>query len=154
MMARPDEIGHTAPVEVRELRAADRAAAIDLWERAQLTRPWNPPADDFDRALAGQTSAVLGAVEDDVLVATVMIGHDGHRGWAYYLAVDPDRQREGLGRRMMTAAEDWLRGQGAVKMQVMVRHSNDATIAFYERLGYADGDVVVLARWLDQPSAG
>ena len=78
-------------MDVRELTAADRPSATALWSEVGLTRPWNDPGADFDRAVAGPTSCVLGAF-DDGLAATSMVGHDGHRGWVYYLAVDPARR--------------------------------------------------------------
>ena len=54
----------------------------------------------------------------------------------------------------MSAAEDWLRDNGAVKVQVMVRHSNQQVVSYYEGRGYEDSDVSVLARWLnDAPRA-
>jgi ribosomal protein S18 acetylase RimI-like enzyme len=66
----------------------------------------------------------------------------------YYLAVDPQRQGRGLGALLMAAAEEWLRDNGAVKIQVMVRHTNERVVSFYESRGYEDVDVSVLARWL------
>ena len=135
-------------MEARELTVADRSAAVDLWEACGLTRPWNDPVADFDRALAGPTSAVLGSFDGDDLVATAMVGEDGHRGWMYYLAVDPTLRRGGLGRRMVEEAETWLRGRGVVKVNLMVRHDNAAAVAFYERLAYEDQQTTVLARWL------
>jgi ribosomal protein S18 acetylase RimI-like enzyme len=141
----------TLPVDIRELRATDREAAIELWEQAGLTRPWNDPARDFDRALGGPTSTVLGAVHGGAAVATVMVGHDGHRGWVYYLAVAHERRHGGLGRRMMREAERWLRERGAVKLQLMVRDDNPAALGFYQRLGYEDAETTVLARWLVDP---
>jgi ribosomal protein S18 acetylase RimI-like enzyme len=136
-------------MEVRPLGDPDRDAAVSLWVQAGLTRPWNDPASDFDRALAGPTSAVLGCVEADSVVATVMVGHDGHRGWVYYLAVDATHRGAGLGRRMMEEAEGWLRAQGVPKLNLMVRHDNRDAHAFYQRLGYTVSEVTVLARWLD-----
>ena len=134
---------------VVELGDPERTGAIALWEACGLTRPWNPPDTDFDRAVGGQTSAVLGVVEPDgTVVATAMVGHDGHRGWVYYLAVAPDRRRSGLGRVLMTAAEQWLGEAGVPKVQLMVRTGNEAVQAFYARLGYAEQDTVVLGRWL------
>jgi ribosomal protein S18 acetylase RimI-like enzyme len=135
-------------MDIRELTAADRHAATGLWEQAGLTRPWNEPASDFDRALSGPTSAVLGALDADGLAATVMVGHDGHRGWVYYLAVKPGNRRRGLGRRMMQEAEFWLRERGAVKLNLMVRDGNSEALGFYQQLGYEDAEVTVLARWL------
>jgi ribosomal protein S18 acetylase RimI-like enzyme len=87
----------------------------------------------------------------DGVVGTVMAGLDGHRGWVYYLAVDPVRRGLGHGRRLMVAAEAWLLGEGARKVQLMVREGNDVT-GFYEALGYADQSTRVLGRWLEEPA--
>ena len=138
-------------MDVRELSAADREAATALWTETGLVRPWNDPDGDFDRALDGSTSCVLGASDQDGLAATVMVGHDGHRGWLYYLAVSPRRRGAGLGRRMVAEAERWLRDRGAVKVNLMVRHGNAEALDFYRHLGYAGADVTVLARWLREP---
>lgn len=125
------------------------APAAQLWERCGLTRPWNDPAADLARALDGPSSTVLAAVDENTLVGTVMVGHDGHRGWVYYLAVDPARRRDGLGRALMTAAEEWISSAGIPKVHLMVRSENAEVVAFYEALGYADQQVIVLGRFLD-----
>jgi ribosomal protein S18 acetylase RimI-like enzyme len=138
-------------MELRELTTADSESATSLWTESDLTRPWNDPAADFDRAIAGPTSSVLGAFDGDVLSGTVMVGHDGHRGWVYYLAVSPRRRRAGVGRHLMEEAEQWLRQRGVVKLNVMVRHTNQTALGFYEQLGYSDAEVTVLARWLIDP---
>lgn len=134
---------------ITALGPEDLEAAVALWERAGLTRPWNPCADDFRRALHGCSSTILSLLEDGRLVGTAMVGHDGHRGWVYYLAVDPPSQRSGAGRQLMQAAERWLRDAGVPKVQLMVRRDNDAAATFYERLEYERADVEVFARWLD-----
>jgi ribosomal protein S18 acetylase RimI-like enzyme len=126
----------------------DADAVIALWEACGLTRPWNDPASDFRRAVEGSTSAVLLDRDGDSLLGSVMVGHDGHRGWVYYLAVAQDRRREGLGRRLMEAAEAWLRARGAPKLQLMVRGSNEAALGFYEALGLERQDVVTLGKFL------
>ena len=79
-----------------------------------------------------------------------MVGHDGHRGWVYYLAVQNTEQRKGLGRQPMQACEEWVRERGVPKVLLMVRPANHSVISFYESLGYEDGEVVVLGRFLDQ----
>ena len=134
---------------VRELAATDRVDAVALWEVTGLTRPWNDPDADFDRAVAGSTSAVLGAFVDDVLRATAMVGSDGHRGWVYYGATDPTQQRRGLGRVMMAAAEAWLTERGMPKVQLMVRTENLAATGFYEALGYEVQATQVFGRWVN-----
>lgn len=130
------------------MSSVDRVAVTSLWEEVGLTRPWNDPEADFERAVQGSTSVVLGLRVDSEIIGTVMVGFDGHRGWVYYLAVTAPRQREGLGRLLMTAAEDWLRTKGAAKIQLMVRRENDAAVSFYERVSYKEEPVVVLSRWL------
>lgn len=135
-------------MEIRELVAADRDHATALWEVAGLTRPSNDPTTDFDRALAGPTSTVLGGFAGDTLVATIMVGHDGHRGWVYYLAVSATAQRQGFGRQMMRAAEERLRESGVAKCNLIVRRDNDDALGFYQQLDYEDAAVTVLGRWL------
>jgi len=126
---------------IRPLTALDRDAAVALWHATGLTRPWNDPHADFDRA-----QAVLGAFDGAELIGTAMVGHDGHRGWVYYLGVDPKQRGKQLGRALMAACEDWVRERGIPKIEVMVRGDNAATRGFYEALGYTLEDVVVYSR--------
>lgn len=134
---------------VVELTPEDGPAAVALWTEAGLTRPWNDAAADFQRAVGGPASAVLGACIDGDLIGTAMVGHDGHRGWVYYLAVADAARGGGTGRRLMAAAEAWLVARGVPKIQFMVRTDNAPVIAFYDHLGYEHQDVVVLGRRLD-----
>lgn len=133
---------------IGEARADDAGAVIALWEACGLTRPWNPPQRDFDQALASPSSTIFVGRDVDAIIGSVMVGFDGHRGWVYYLAVSPDRQGEGLGRALMTAAEDWLRAQDAPKIQLMVRGDNEAARGFYEAIGYELQDVVTIGKRL------
>jgi len=128
---------------------ADRDAVVALWTRCGLTRPWNDPNDDLAKALATAGATVLVGRRDGVPIASVMVGFDGHRGWIYYLAVEPALQRQGLGRAMMDAAEGWLRERGAPKLQLMVREDNVRALDFYARLGFERQAVVTLGKRLD-----
>ena len=127
----------------------DCDAVVALWQTCGLTRPWNDASADFDRAVGGVSSDIILLEEAGRLAATVMVGDDGHRGWVYYLAVAPDSQKQGLGRRMMVAAEHWLRERNAPKIQLMVRDDNEAAIGFYKALGYDVQPVVTIGRRLD-----
>ncbi|MBG6190211.1 ribosomal protein S18 acetylase RimI-like enzyme [Arthrobacter sp. CAN_A212] len=143
----------TAPAErtdwnVGPLTPDRYGEAAALWEVTGLTRPWNDPLEDIRRSLVGPASTVLACVVQDRLAATAMVGHDGHRGWVYYVAVEPGRRTSGLGRTMMAASERWLAERGAVKVHLMVRESNEQVIRFYEHLGYERSQVSVLAKWL------
>jgi ribosomal protein S18 acetylase RimI-like enzyme len=136
---------------IRDYTPADFESVRALWQRCGLVRPWNDPADDIALCLSSGHGAVLVGETDNTLIATVMVGHDGHRGWVYYLAVDPDQGRRGLGRRMMQAAEEWLIARGLPKLHLMVRAENDRVAAFYRRLGYLDTGTRVFDRWLKAP---
>lgn len=78
-----------------------------------------------------------------------MVGHDGHRGAIYYLGVDPDARRLGIGRRLVEAAEAWVRARGVPKINLLVRKENAGVLAFYEALGWRDTDTVCLYRTVD-----
>jgi ribosomal protein S18 acetylase RimI-like enzyme len=128
---------------------ADVESVVALWQRCGLTRPWNDPASEIAFARRGQNATILTGRANGALAATAMVGHDGHRGWIYYVAVDPDVQGQDFGRAIMGAAEDWLRGQGVEKVMLMVRPDNTRVQAFYDRLGYDVQERVIYAKWLD-----
>ena len=106
---------------LRPFADADEDAVVALWHAAGLTRPWNDPAADLDRALAGPSSTVLAATDGPVLTGTVMVGHDGHRGWLYYLAVDPARRGEGIGRALVAVLENHQQADGSVAVPAALR---------------------------------
>lgn len=128
---------------------ADVADVVALWQACGLTRPWNDPASDIAFARKSANAAVLIGRGDGALAATVLVGHDGHRGWVYYLAVSPDQRHRGYGRIMMDAAERWLRERGIEKLQLMVRPDNAAVKDFYQSLGYSMQERIIYAKWLD-----
>lgn len=136
-------------MRVAPLTDADVAATVALWQRCELTRPWNDPAADIAQARRGDNAAILLGREGDRLVASAMVGHDGHRGWVYYVAVDPDARGKGHGRAIMEAAEDWLRQRGIPKLMLMVRQENAKVQAFYESIGYDEQPRAIYAKWLD-----
>ncbi len=129
-----------------------RGAVIALWQDCGLVVPWNDPSKDIDRKLQVAPELFLLGFVDGELVATVMGGYEGHRGWINYLAVRPSRQRGGCGRQIMAAVEALLRERGCPKINLQVRSSNQAVIAFYQALGYGVDDVVGLGKRLEHDS--
>lgn len=129
--------------------AADAGSIVALWQKCELTRPWNDPNADLARAGKGPDSAVLVGRDGKAIVATAMVGHDGHRGWVYYVAVDPSHRKKGHGRAIMAAAEDWLRARDIKKLQLMVRAENTHAQAFYETLDFDEQSHILYAKWLD-----
>ena len=128
---------------------ADVEKVVALWQRCGLTRPWNDPHADIALARRRDNSTVLIGRANGAIAATIMVGHDGHRGWVYYVAVDPDSQKRGFGRLIMAAAEDWLRAAGIAKLQLLVRRENAAANAFYGSLGFELSTSVMFQKWLD-----
>jgi ribosomal protein S18 acetylase RimI-like enzyme len=142
----------TAPapaLAVAPIEDNDIPEVIALWQRCGSTRPWNDPAADIALARKENNSTILLGRNDGVLVASVLVGHDGHRGWVYYVTADPEHRFKGYGRAIMSAAEDWLRARGIAKLQLMVRKDNTKVHAFYQSIGYYNQETVTFAKWLD-----
>jgi ribosomal protein S18 acetylase RimI-like enzyme len=134
---------------ITSIEDRDVPEVVSLWKRAGLVREWNDPSGDIELARRERNSTILLGRHDGALVASVLVGHDGHRGWVYYVSVDPDQRLKDYGRKIMTAAEDWLRARGIMKLQLMVRGDNARVHAFYRSLGYYDQQRTTFAKWLD-----
>lgn len=133
---------------IRPYQPLDEEAVIQLWQRCELTRPWNDPRKDIARKLSVQPELFLVGVEDGAIVATAMAGFDGHRGWINYLAVAPERQRQGHGRQLLRAVEDALLAVGCPKLNLQVRAGNAKAVAFYEALGYGQDELLSMGKRL------
>ena len=120
-----------------------------MWQSCGLIVPHNDPVKDFRFALGKPASDILVAA-DTGIVGAVMVGHDGHRGWLYYVAAAPDVQGSGVGRQMVEAGEGWLRQRAVVKVQLLVRETNTKVVGFYEHLGFEVAPRVVMSRWLEK----
>ena len=137
-----------AEFKIRSYQAYDESAVIELWHRCNLVVPQNDPKKDIAMKCKIQADLFFVGTVSGRIVATVMAGYDGHRGWIYYLAVDPDCRRQQIGRRMMAQAGSALKKRGCPKINLQVRASNQAVISFYERLGFSNDDVIGLGKKL------
>jgi ribosomal protein S18 acetylase RimI-like enzyme len=135
-------------MQIRPFQESDESAVIALWAACGLTRSWNDPRKDVARKLAVQREWFLVGTQDDVVVASIMIGYDGHRGWINYLAVAPDQRLHGHARTLMREAERLLAAAGCPKINLQIRTTNTAVIEFYKRIGYGQDDVVSFGRRL------
>ncbi len=136
-------------MEIRPYQDQDKNAVVALWNECGLVVPQNDPVKDIERKLEVDPDLFLIGLDGEELVATVMGGYEGHRGWINYLAVKPSQQRVGYGRRIMAAVETSLAQRGCPKINLQVRSSNTAVIEFYQSIGYGDDKVVGLGKRLE-----
>lgn len=134
--------------EIRPYRDADFDAVVALWQMCGLLVSHNDPARDIAFCRATATAELFVATAGATMAGSVMAGHDGHRGWLYYVAVAPASRGTGLGRRLVDHGERWLSAHGAAKVNLMIRDGNDAVRDFYAAQGYASEPRIVMARFL------
>jgi ribosomal protein S18 acetylase RimI-like enzyme len=135
-------------ISIRHFAISDTDAVVALWVTAGVARPWLDLHAEIAEKLARDPGLFLVATDDDRVVGAVMGAYDGRRGWAYHLAVEPGRQRTGIGRAVMNALEAELRALGVKKLNIQVRADNAQAVGFYERLGYVDEHLTSLGKWL------
>jgi ribosomal protein S18 acetylase RimI-like enzyme len=141
-------------MQIRSFQPQDEEAVVSLWRRCDLVRSWNDPHKDIRRKLGVRPDWFLVGLLDGQIVACVMAGYEGHRGWLNYLAVDPAHQRHGLARAIVAEAERLLREAGCPKINLQIRTSNHGVIEFYRRLGYSTDDVVSMGKRLEHDDEG
>ena len=135
-------------MDVRRYRPADDAQLIELWQDVlPHPAPHNDPQTSLKNKLAVD-DLILVAERSRRIVGAVMGGYDGHRGWIYSLAVQPDCRRQGVGALLVRALERKLEAQGCLKVNLQVRASNAEVVAFYEHLGYNVEDNLSLGKRL------
>ncbi len=133
---------------IRAYETSDESAVVALWQECGLTRPWNDPRRDIARKLTEQPELFLVGTHEGTLIATAMVGFDGHRGWVYYLAVAPEQRGRSYGRMLMQEAERLLIERGCPKLNLQLRASNTDAIGLYRKLGYAQDEVLSFGRRL------
>ncbi len=136
-------------IKFREIEDQDVEAVIALWRACELTRPWNDPYKDISLARGAENSVVLVGECEGKLAASVMAGHDGHRGALYYVAVEPEFRGRGYGKAAVREAESWLAWQDVTKINILVRAENEAVRGFYEKLGYEINPVMCMGRKIE-----
>jgi ribosomal protein S18 acetylase RimI-like enzyme len=135
-------------MQIRPYQASDLAQVLALWRACNLTIAVNDPRKDIERKLAVSPELFLLGEFEGRVVASVMAGYEGHRGWINYLAVAPSYRRKSYGRLMMAAAEQLLDELECPKINLQVRSANAAVVAFYASLGYVIDDVVSMGKRL------
>jgi len=133
-------------MQIRRFQAGDEAAVIELWQRCDLLRPWNDPKQDIEHKVKQDDGLFLVGLIGGRIMASVMAGYDGHRGWLYLVGVDPDHQRRGFARQLISEIERLLRERGCRKINLQVRDTNQQVIEFYKRVGYSIDPVLSMGK--------
>ncbi|HXC99324.1 MAG TPA: GNAT family acetyltransferase [Verrucomicrobiae bacterium] len=136
-------------MQIRPFQPEDEEAVISLWRQCDLLRPWNDPRKDIRRKMEVRPDLFLVGLLDGQVVACVMAGYEGHRGWLNYLAVAPGHQRHGLARAIVAEAERLLREAGCPKINLQIRTSNHGVVEFYQHLGYSIDEVLSMGKRLE-----
>lgn len=142
-------------MHIRVFTEQDTEAVVALWEACGLTRPWNDPYRDIERKVSFQPELFLVGCDDesrDAVIASAMVGYDGHRAWINYLAVSPARRREGLARDLVGDIERRLVELGCPKVNLQVRDDNTEAMAFWRSLGFVPDKAVAYGRRLIEDS--
>ena len=136
-------------MEIRPYDNKDETEVIQLWQACRLTVAHNDPVKDIRRKMTVQPELFLVGVKQGHIVATVMAGYEGHRGWLNYLAVSPDMQKRGIARQLVSEVEKRLRLMGCPKINLQVRGTNTSAIAFYRKIGFIEDNVIGLGKRLE-----
>jgi ribosomal protein S18 acetylase RimI-like enzyme len=139
----------SSELTIRPYRPDDETAVIDLWTACHLVVAHNDPRKDIQRKLRVNPDWFLIGELDGTLIATCMVGYEGHRGWINYLAVAPHLQRRRLASRLMDEAEKILRKAGCPKINLQIRSTNLQVIQSYESLGFKIDPVTSMGKRLE-----
>lgn len=133
---------------IRPYRDEDFETMVALWRSLGMVVWYNVPERDIALWQSSEGAEILVGEIEGRLVSSICVGHDGHRGYFYYLATAPELQRRGLARRMVAEGEAWLKARGVPKVQLFVRPTNEQANGFYERMGYEINPCRIWQRWL------
>ena len=137
-------------MKFRSYSAQDRDQVISLWQRVLPDdQPHNEASRGIDAKLVVDEMLFI-AEDNGAIIGSAMAGYDGHRGWLYSVAVDPQHRRNGIGRELVKLAIRTLKSVGCVKVNLQVRATNSQVVEFYESLGFAVEDRISMGKLLDQ----
>ena len=134
---------------IRPFQEGDEEAMESLWNICKLTVPWNNPYKDIARKLKVQAELFLVGYLEDKLIASVMGGYDGHRGWINYLAVHPYFQARGYGKQLMDYVETRLRKLGCPKINLQIRDANNKVLSYHQKLGFVEEKRISMGKRLE-----
>ncbi len=135
-------------MEIRKYNVEDYDEVVGLLERVfPDDSPHNEPSKVLEAKLAID-DLIFVAVEKGTIIGAAMAGYDGHRGWLYSVAVDPNNRRMGIGRSLVKHAIEALINIGCIKVNLQVRSTNSEVVAFYNALGFETEERISMGKLL------
>ena len=124
-------------IKTREFSSSDYDAALELWQRVEgLEIAEGDDRESVACFLARNPGLSRIATDGPAIVGVVLCGHDGRRGYIYHLAVDPEYQGRGLGKRLMDECLEGLRRAGLRRANILVAKDNPRGREFWKRFGW------------------
>ena len=121
---------------LRQCLEGEIGSVLELWQAAGSTPSVTDTREALLTTINSGASSVIVAVSGDTIAGSIIAGFDGWRGNVYRLAVHPDFQRMGIARRLVSEAEEWLRGQGAKRVGAVVEKDHPWAVGFWESAGF------------------
>ena len=136
-------------VVIRPCRPDEGPALLDLWHHADASPSPTDTPEQVDQVIRDSAASVLVAVDDDLLVGSIIGGWDGWRGNLYRLAVLPSYRRRGVARALMAAAEDRLAARGALRVSALVEHDHPWAVGFWDSIYEPDPRMIRYVKKVD-----
>ena len=144
-VAEMNATGRSLDIVAHPMTPADIPAALALWRACPgVGLGDSDNVEEITAFLARNPGLSWVAWSGDRLVGTVLVGHDGRRGFLYHLAVAPGWRRRGLARLLVDRAVAGLEAAGIRKCHVMVFRTNATGRAFWAAKGWRGRDDIAL----------
>lgn len=136
-------------VVIRPCRPDEGPALLDLWHHADASPSPTDTPEQVDQVIRDPAASVLVAVDNDLLVGSIIGGWDGWRGNLYRLAVLPSYRRRGVARALVAAAEERLAERGARRVSALVEHDHPWAVGFWDSLYEPDPRMIRYVKKVD-----
>ncbi len=117
---------------IRQCSEDEIESVLELWRLAGSTPSVTDTSDDLRVTINSGMSSVFVAVSGGTVAGSIIGAFDGWRGNVYRLAVHPDYQRQGIARRLVSEAEEWLREQGVKRVGAVVEKDHPWATGFWD----------------------
>ena len=136
-------------VVIRPCRPDEGPALLDLWHHADASPSPTDTPEQVDQVIRDPAASVLVAVDNDLLVGSIIGGWDGWRGNLYRFAVLPSYRRRGVARALVAAAEERLAERGARRVSALVEHDHPWAVGFWDSLYEPDPRMIRYVKKVD-----